>query len=145
MCRPVLQVLTLFQTKKCHFPHRFKTWPVRNYVTIAVRRLTLKRFLKTHFEFAYMIYSRSSLENHTRIQTKSGKSLCPFSNQTAKKPYPLGRHILSPRVAWPMHVYRQPRALQSTDKIEIFLYVSLICIYKSLVIGTNAFFRCLYL
>ena len=49
--RPVLQVLTLFQTKKCHFPHRFKTWPVRNYVTITVRRLTLKRFLKPHFEF----------------------------------------------------------------------------------------------
>ena len=23
MCRPVLQILTLFQTKKCHFPHPF--------------------------------------------------------------------------------------------------------------------------
>ena len=54
VCRPVLQVLTLFQTKKCHFPHHFKTWPVRNYVTITVRRLTLKRFLKTHFEFGYV-------------------------------------------------------------------------------------------
>ena len=96
VCRPVLQVLTLFQTKKCHFPHRFKTWPVRNYVTITVRRLTLKRFLKTHFEFAYMIYSRSSLENHTRIQTKSGKSLCPFSNQNGEKTIPFGAaHTLS--------------------------------------------------
>ena len=54
VCRPVLQVLTLFQTQKCHFPHRLKAWPVRNYVTITVRRLTLKRFFKTHFEFAYI-------------------------------------------------------------------------------------------
>ena len=23
VCRPVLQILTLFQTKKCHFPHPF--------------------------------------------------------------------------------------------------------------------------
>ena len=23
VCRPVLQILTLFQTKKCHFPHLF--------------------------------------------------------------------------------------------------------------------------
>ena len=44
--RPVLQILTLFQTKKCYFPHpfsdlaskihtRFQTWPLgRNYVII---------------------------------------------------------------------------------------------------------------
>ena len=41
----VLQILTLFQTKKCHFSHpfsylaskihtHFKTWPLRNYVII---------------------------------------------------------------------------------------------------------------
>ena len=46
VCRPVLQILTLFQTKKCNFPHpfsdqtskihtRFQTWPLdRNYVII---------------------------------------------------------------------------------------------------------------
>ena len=46
VCRPVLQILTLFQTKKCHFPHpfshqtskihtRFQAWPLgRNYVMI---------------------------------------------------------------------------------------------------------------
>ena len=45
-CPPVLQILTRFQTKKCHFPHsfsdqtskihtRFQTWPLgRNYVII---------------------------------------------------------------------------------------------------------------
>ena len=46
VCRPVRQILTLFQTKKCHFLHpfsdptskihtRFQTWPLRrNYFTI---------------------------------------------------------------------------------------------------------------
>ena len=46
VCRPVLQILTIFQTKKCNFPHlfsdqtsnvhtRFQTWPSgRNYVII---------------------------------------------------------------------------------------------------------------
>ena len=46
VCHPVFQILTLFQTKKCHFPHpfsdqtskihtRFQTWPLgRNYVII---------------------------------------------------------------------------------------------------------------
>ena len=46
VCRPVLQILTRFQTIKCYFPHpfsdqtsrihtRFQTWPLgRNYVII---------------------------------------------------------------------------------------------------------------
>ena len=46
VCRPVLQILTLFQTKNCNFPHPFsdqtskihtcfQTWPLsRNYFTI---------------------------------------------------------------------------------------------------------------
>ena len=46
LCRSLLQILTLFQTRKCHFPHplsdqthkihtRFQTWPFgRNYVII---------------------------------------------------------------------------------------------------------------
>ena len=46
VCRPVLEILTLFQTQKCDFPHsfldqtskiniRFQTWPLgKNYVII---------------------------------------------------------------------------------------------------------------
>ena len=45
VCRPVLQILTLFQTKKWHFPHpfsdlafkihtHFQTWSPRNFVVI---------------------------------------------------------------------------------------------------------------
>ena len=45
VCHPVLQMLTLFRTKKCHFSHPFsdlaskihthsQTWPLRNYVIV---------------------------------------------------------------------------------------------------------------
>ena len=45
VCRPVIHILTLFQTKKCHFSHPFsdvaskiptyfQTWTLRNYVII---------------------------------------------------------------------------------------------------------------
>ena len=49
VCRPVLQVLTLFQTKKCHFPHRFKTRPVRNYVTITDKKTNTKKVPQNPF------------------------------------------------------------------------------------------------
>ena len=39
------------------------------------------------------MHSRSSLENHTRFQTKMGKMYNRFQTKTAKKPYPLGQHI----------------------------------------------------
>ena len=41
LCRSVLQILTLFQTEKCHFsqpflnPYPFSDLPLRNYVIIA--------------------------------------------------------------------------------------------------------------
>ena len=35
----------------------------------------------------------STLENHTRFQTKMGKVYTRFQTKTAQKPYPLGRHI----------------------------------------------------
>ena len=39
------------------------------------------------------IRSRSSLENHTRFQTKMGKVYSRFQTKKAQKPYPWGRHI----------------------------------------------------
>ena len=36
----------------------------------------------------------SSLENHTRFQTKMGTVYTSFQAKTAQKPYPMGRHIL---------------------------------------------------
>ena len=40
-----------------------------------------------------LIYSRSSLENHTRFQTKMDKVYTRFQTETAQKAYPMGRHI----------------------------------------------------
>ena len=124
------------------YPQRFKTGPVKNYVIITDWKSNPKKVSESPFTF---IYSRTSLENHTRIQTKSGKSLYPFSNQNGAKTIPFGAAHTPSRGSMIYVCYGQPRGLQSTDKIEIFLYVSLICIYKCLVIGINAFFRCLYL
>ena len=39
------------------------------------------------------IHSCSSLENHTRFQTKMGKVYTRFHTKTAQKPYPMGRQI----------------------------------------------------
>ena len=39
------------------------------------------------------IHSRSSLENHSRLQTKMGKVYTRFQTKTAQQPYPTGRHI----------------------------------------------------
>ena len=46
VCRPVLPILALFQTKKCHFHTRFETWSLRNYVIITQIRTPNKTFLK---------------------------------------------------------------------------------------------------
>ena len=86
VCRLVLRILTLFEPKKCHFPHPFSdlasknSYPFsdlevvtkrnkrvyidRNYVIFAEIRTPTKRFLS--FLFIYC----SSLVNHTRFQTE---------------------------------------------------------------------------
>ena len=76
MCGPVLQILTLFHTKRCHFPHpfsdltskvhtSFQTWRRSQNATymftkteirsslLGLRARTKKIFLKIHFEFAH--------------------------------------------------------------------------------------------
>ena len=44
------------------------------------------------------IHSRSSLENHTRFQTKMAKvyTYTRFQTKTGQEPYPMGRHIPNP-------------------------------------------------
>ena len=91
VCRPVLRILTLFPTKKCHFshhlPHPFSDLGVvtkrnmrvnidRNYVIITEIRTLAKGFLSYSFIIETtntFIHYRSSLVNHTRFQTKMGK------------------------------------------------------------------------
>ena len=53
-------------------------------------------FLPFSFEIEMIntfIHARSSLENHTRFQTRTGKVKTHFQTKTAKKPYPMGWHI----------------------------------------------------
>ena len=79
VCRPVLQILTLFQTKKWHFPHLLsdlaskihthsQTWPLRNYVIITYFSVFPTYFgIETINTFAH---SRSSLETITDSRPK---------------------------------------------------------------------------
>ena len=41
----------------------------------------------------YVPRLRSSLENHTRFQTKMGEVYTRFQSKTAQEPYPMGRNM----------------------------------------------------
>ena len=92
VCRPVLQILTLFQTNKCYFPYPFSDLAFRQKLCHHYQiRAETKKFFKyisnSHISFrSYsfgiatintFIQSRSSLANHTRFQTKKRPRLCP--------------------------------------------------------------------
>ena len=106
---PVLQILTQFQTKKCHFPRpfsdqtskihtRLENWPLgRNYVIITKIRAQTKKFFKaiqkSHIFLSSLfgtinmfIHSRSSLENHTWFQIKISKIYTHFQTKKVQKP-----------------------------------------------------------
>ena len=104
LCRPILQILTLFQTKIVIFPFS----DFRPEIMSSLLRLERKQkdFLKSIFEFALslflsysfgvekpnmFIHSRSSLENYTRFQTKMGTASTRFRTETAQGPNLLGR------------------------------------------------------
>ena len=65
VCRPVFQILDLFQTKKCHFPDpfsdqtskihtRFQTWPLgRNYVIITYP--LFKSISNSHISLSFLL------------------------------------------------------------------------------------------
>ena len=104
VCRPLLQILPLFQTKTLLYPTPFFRPGVgRNYVTITWIERQQKRVLKIHLEFAYYSFFgiettntfMHSLENHTYPNSDpDGQSPYLFSTlKTVQKPYPLERHI----------------------------------------------------
>ena len=94
VCRPVLQILTLFQRKKCHFSHPFSDLASKKLcppllLTAVDQNTNKKLFLKIHFELVYFsfflthfgievintfIHSCSFPENHTRFQTKTAQN-----------------------------------------------------------------------
>ena len=102
VCRPVLQMLTLFQTKKCYFSHLFsdlvfKKW-CHHYLDYNSKKKNFLKpirigiFLFLSYSFGTetintFVHSRSSLENHTRFQTKMGKVYTRLQTKTAEKPF----------------------------------------------------------
>ena len=117
VCRPVLQIVTLFQTKTCHFPNPLSDRPLKsnpfsdltymglNYVTIANRTPTtdLLKFSSNDLFWVFLflsysfrvektntlIRSRGSLENHTRFQTIMVKIYTHFQRPKRLKNYTL--------------------------------------------------------
>ena len=99
-----IQMLTLFQTKKCHFSHLFSDLAskklCRHYLgwNTNKKNFLIYTFLFLSYSFGIertntFIHSRSSHENYTRFQTKMGKVYTSFQTKTAQKLYLLGRHI----------------------------------------------------
>ena len=97
-----------FKRKNVIFHTRFQTWPLgRDYVINMASIRTQKSssnafrvrvFLFPSYSFGFetintFIRSRSSLENHTRFQTKMAKVYTSFQTKKAQKSKPLGRHI----------------------------------------------------
>ena len=117
VCRTVLQILTLLQTKKCRVDihtrfqttskihTRFQTWPLgSNYVMITYNRAQTKYFFKCisnlYISISFLFIwnwndnyvhtgSRSSFENPTRFHTP-GQSLYPFTDPSGAKTLPFG-------------------------------------------------------
>ena len=100
--RPILQILTLFQTKKCYFSHPFSDLAFkklcRHYLDYSsnkkyfLKSIWIRIFLFLSYSFGTetvntFVHSRSALENHTRFQTKMGKECIRFETKTAQKPF----------------------------------------------------------
>ena len=65
---------------------------------ISSNAFRIRKFLLRFYSFGIetintFILPRSSLENHTRFQTKMGKVYTRFQTKKDKKPYPFGRYI----------------------------------------------------
>ena len=114
VCRPVLQILTISQTKKCHFPHLFSdlknSCPFSDLEVVTKHNITCLpqnknyvislsenpfRIRVLHF-LSYsvgiettitLIRNRVSFINHTRFHTKMSKVFTRFQTKTAQRPY----------------------------------------------------------
>ena len=110
VCRPVLKILTLFQTKIYDFPYTisdltlkmytlFQTlWCVANSATLngftAYGTYVTPQTMFVFFFFAINVYGNTRYSK-TGIPDQNGKIYTLFQTKNAKKWYPLGRHIPS--------------------------------------------------
>ena len=116
MCRQVLQILTLFQTKQCHFPHPFSDLALLEIMSSLLRLERKRKNFSNAFRiriFLFRFYSFgierittfvnfcSSLENQTRFQTQMDKVHTRFQTKKAQKPYPWGgKHLYVLYTGW---------------------------------------------
>ena len=116
VCHPVLEILRLFQTKKCHFSHPFsdlaskihtcfQTWrwsQNTRYVFTSTEIMSSLLRLKRQQKYFFLSYSfiiettntflhyRSFLGKPYPIQDQTGQNLYPFSGQNGAKTIPFG-------------------------------------------------------
>ena len=158
--RPVLQILNLFQTKKCRFRHpflglaskihiRFQTWRSRHELfPLHPFRICILLFCSYSFAIettTTSMHSRNSLENHTRFQTQTyGRSLYSFSDRKGAKTILLGRHIpislkygnapgSSPHIPW----FRQPSHQCRPRLVQLCNHFALSCIFITFALGVG--------
>ena len=95
-----------FRPKNVILHTRFQTWPFRqkwcyHYVERKPKYFSNPFRIYTSFFLFHLfgietintfIHSHSSIESHTRFQTKMGKVCVLFQAKTAQKPYPMRRH-----------------------------------------------------
>ena len=106
LCRPVLQILTLFHAKKCYFPHPFSDMKEvtkrnihvhkldRNYIIITEIRTPTKRFLKIHLELHIMglfLFSLGPIDKYVHTPPQLPRKLHPIPDQDGRSLYPYFR------------------------------------------------------
>ena len=109
VCRPVLQILTLFQTKKCHFSRPFSDLAFKklchHYLDYSrnkkyfLKSIRIGIFLFLSFSFGTetintFVHSRNALEKHTRFQTKMSKVYTRFQTKTTQRPFWVARRYV---------------------------------------------------
>ena len=111
VCNPVLQILTLFRTKKCIFSYpssdlaseihtRFQIWRPRNYFIITLIGKRTKKISRSHVSLSfyliwnwnheYVIFSYEFSPEPYPVPYPNGQSLYPFSDQNGARTLPFG-------------------------------------------------------
>ena len=135
---PALQNMILSQTKICHFRTRFQTWPLKFIPVFRLRfelvRSTCGIFLFLPYSFGIetintFMHSRSSLENHTRFQTKMDKVYTRFQTFGAAHTY-----MACTREYTPPGKKLYPSMIPSVQRTQI-LHQTWICIIFSTLVS----------
>ena len=99
VCHPVPQILILFKTKKCHFPHPFSNLAFRQKIMTSLLRLESKPKnssnpfrIRIFFSF-FLIWKRNDkfIRSYTpHFETKTGNIYPIIRPKRRKNQYPLG-------------------------------------------------------